>query len=93
MTQTIDTATLEHRRRRAYYRATHRGTKELDWLVGKFATARLPGMNEDEITVFEKFLVVHEPVMHAWIMAHEPVDVPEFRGIVGDLRVFHKLGE
>ena len=34
----------ETRRRRAAYRACHRGTKEMDWILGRFAEAALPAM-------------------------------------------------
>jgi len=36
---------LDASRRRALYRAEHRGTKELDWLLGRFARAELGGKN------------------------------------------------
>ena len=32
------------RRRRAAYRASHRGTKEMDLILGRYAVARLPDM-------------------------------------------------
>ena len=35
---------IEIRRRRAAYRACHRGTKEMDLILGRFAVARLPDM-------------------------------------------------
>ena len=36
---------LRMRRRRALYRATHRGSKEMDFLLGRFAEQTLDGMN------------------------------------------------
>ena len=30
---------VERRRRRAVYRACHRGTKEMDWILGRFRAA------------------------------------------------------
>ena len=47
---------LEIRRRRAAYRASHRGTKELDIVLGRYAAARLAAMTEDELGRFERFL-------------------------------------
>ena len=35
---------VETRRRRAAYRACHRGTKEMDWILGRFADSALPAM-------------------------------------------------
>ena len=89
--EAIKPAPLELRRRRALYRATHRGTKELDWLVGRFIEARLPIMSESEMDLVERFLTVPDPELHAWIMTPQRFDRGEFSGIVDDLRVFHKM--
>jgi antitoxin CptB len=58
---------IEIRRRRAAYRAAHRGTKEMDWLLGRYATARLDTMDEDALTVFERVLSLPDPQLQGWI--------------------------
>lgn len=85
------TDTLDIRRRRAAYRAAHRGTKEMDWLLGKFATARLDSMDEAALTEFENLLAAPDPELQHWIM--EPSSTPDDRyaALVKELRVFHKL--
>jgi antitoxin CptB len=93
MTQTATTSPIEHRRRRALYRATHRGTKELDWLVGRYAEARLPTMTDAEMDLFEQFLAVPDPELHAWIMKPETLDGSAFREVIHALRAYHKMGE
>ena len=45
---------LGMRRRRALWRATHRGSKEMDFLLGRYAEQTLDGMNAAEIAVFER---------------------------------------
>jgi antitoxin CptB len=82
---------LEHRRRRALFRAKHRGTKELDWLVGKYADAHLDAMSEADLTLFEKFLVMPDPDLHAWLMEPVPMGGSEFAGLVAAMRAFHGL--
>ena len=47
---------LGMRRRRALWRATHRGSKEMDFLLGRFAEQSLDGMNAAEIAVFERLI-------------------------------------
>ena len=47
---------LELRRRRAAYRAAHRGTKEMDWLLGRYGAAHLDAMSEAELATFEQLL-------------------------------------
>ena len=89
--ETMTTGSMDHRRRRALYRATHRGTKELDWLVGRYAEARLPAMPEEGMDVFERFLTIADPELHAWILAPGQLDQSAFLGIVQDIRTFHGL--
>ena len=83
---------IEVRRRRAVWRAGHRGTKELDLLVGRFADAHLAAMGEVELARFEAFLAVSEPQLQAWLLAPEPgANETEFADIVTAIRTFHGL--
>lgn len=74
------------RRRRAIYRAQHRGTKELDIVMSRFAEARVAAMTADEMTLFERFLVLPEPQIYDWVMKGEPVSDPAFAALVADVR-------
>jgi antitoxin CptB len=58
---------LEIRRKRALYRANHRGTKELDLILGRYASERLPGMDEARLTAFEEFLALPDTDIDQWI--------------------------
>jgi antitoxin CptB len=58
---------LEIRRKRALYRASHRGTKELDLILGRYARARLPGMDEVGLAEFERLLAFPDPDIDLWI--------------------------
>jgi antitoxin CptB len=91
MIETMTEGSLEHRRKRAFYRATHRGTKELDWLIGRYAEVRLPELAGPSMDLFEKFLTIQDPELHAWIMTPERLDQPIFEGIVNEIRTFHGL--
>lgn len=85
---------IEVRRRRAAWRAGHRGTKELDLLVGRFAEARLSGMSEAALDHFERFLAANDPEIQSWLLG--PVSgagaAAEFADVVADIRKFHGLG-
>lgn len=84
---------LEIRRRRALWRANHRGTKELDLLVGGYAEKHLDSMSEPELTQFEIFLMAQEPALQsALLCAQAPQDIePELQGFVTAIRAFHGL--
>jgi antitoxin CptB len=77
---------LEVRRRRAIYRAQHRGTRELDIVMGRFAEQRVARMSADEMGLFEQFLALPEPQLYDWIMKGAPVADAEFSAMVVDVR-------
>jgi antitoxin CptB len=77
---------LEVRRRRAIYRAQHRGTKELDIVMGRYAVQRVAEMSADEMGVFERFLALPEPQLDAWVMKGAPVADAAFAALVVEVR-------
>lgn len=80
---------LEIRRKRALYRAHHRGTKELDLVLGRYASERVPTMDEARLAAFEQFLALPDPEIDQWLRGG---NAPEgIAGAVADLRVFHKF--
>jgi antitoxin CptB len=84
---------IEVRRRRAAWRAGHRGTKELDLLVGRFAVERLPNMSGADLDRFERFLAENDPKIQGWLLGPLPPSdaTGEFAGLVADIRRFHGL--
>jgi antitoxin CptB len=61
------TEDLGLRRKRLLYRASHRGTKEADLLIGTFAARHLPGMGGPEIDAFEALLQYEDAKLVRWI--------------------------
>jgi antitoxin CptB len=82
---------LENRRRRAAWRASHRGTRELDLLIGRFAAARLNTMDEAALSEFERFLAVAEPVLQNWLLSPTAPTTDDFDILIGDVRRFNGL--
>lgn len=58
---------LEIRRKRLRYRAWHRGTKELDLLLGTFADSHLADMEETELEAFEVLCNLPETILYRWV--------------------------
>lgn len=81
---------LDTRRRRASYRAHHRGTKEMDVLMGRYADARLAAFSSDELVRFETFLSLPDPLLQAWVFS-DRAEGGEFNDLIADMRVFHRL--
>lgn len=82
---------LETRRRRAAFRANHRGTKEMDWLLGKYADVHLAAMSVTELKLFETLLEMPDPDLQSWILEPTPVAGTDIAPLIAALRSFHKL--
>ncbi|MGD9804560.1 MAG: succinate dehydrogenase assembly factor 2 [Hyphomicrobiaceae bacterium] len=82
---------LDTRRRRAAYRANHRGTKEMDWLLGRYGEARLDTMSEAELADFERLIALPDPDLQTWIMSGEARTQNDLTDLVGRIRAFHGL--
>lgn len=61
------------RRRRLMWRASHRGTKEMDLVIGGFAAARVPAMSLAELDEFERIIAREDTELTAWIIGRAPV--------------------
>ena len=85
------TTPLDPRRRRALYRAKHRGTKEMDWLLGRYAEARLGAMAETELDAFEPLLALPDPELQVWLMTGSGYAGSAFTPLIDRIRSFHGL--
>ena len=73
MPQAANEDDLDIRRKRLAYRANHRGTKEMDILVGGFANAALGRLTEEELALFEALLEVPDQDLYNMIVADAPI--------------------
>jgi antitoxin CptB len=87
----VMTDDMEIRRRRAAYRAAHRGTKEMDFVLGRYAAAHLAAMTPAELDDFERLLAVPDPVITEWFSLGSKPDEAAFAGLIAVLRTFHGL--
>ncbi|MFP3921288.1 MAG: succinate dehydrogenase assembly factor 2 [Dichotomicrobium sp.] len=86
MPERIDPQAL---RRRIQYRASHRGTKEMDILLGHFAAAALDGMTEGEMALFEQMLALPDPDIDSWIRGGAPPEI--YADLIERIRKFHRF--
>ena len=81
----IEPTDLEARRRRAKFRAWHRGMKEMDLLLGGYADAHVNQMDAEDLTTFEVLMEVLDRDLFKWFTGEGPVpaeyDTPLFRTI------------
>ena len=69
------------RRQRLKFRSWHRGTREMDLLLGSFADAHLAGFTPEELSQYEAIMEQSDPDLYNWIMGSEPLP-PEKDGDV-----------
>ena len=48
------------------YRATHRGAKELDILLGNFVKKYIEKFNDNELQDLEKLLFIEDEIIYNW---------------------------
>lgn len=89
--RTFMTDDVETRRRRAAYRACHRGTKEMDWILGRYAQAVLAGMDVVRLGLFERMLALPDPDLQDMVMHPELRPAGEFAEFIAGIREFHGL--
>jgi antitoxin CptB len=58
---------LDIRRRRLHFRVWHRGMREVDLLLGRFADATIADLDESELASFEALLAIPDPQVLAWV--------------------------
>lgn len=56
------------RRNRLLYRSRHRGTKEMDVLLGSFAERHIGGFSESELDQYEALLAESDPDLLNWCL-------------------------
>lgn len=61
----------ENRRKRLKFRAWHRGTREMDLLLGSFADRHIMNFTEDQVREFETLLELSDPDLYNWISGQE----------------------
>lgn len=79
---------LAIRLRRLRFRAWHRGTREMDLILGPYADARLPEMTAEELDRFEALMEENDPELLAWITGVETPRADADHALIASLLAF-----
>lgn len=86
-----DTAPVpDARRRKLGFRCWHRGTREMDLLLGRFADAHLADMSEEEVAALEYLADAPDPELFGWIAETKPVPRNYDTPMLAAIRAFHR---
>lgn len=84
--------TIENKRKRLIFRSWHRGTREMDLIMGSFADQNIPQMAEDDLALYDDILQHPDPDLYSWITGKE--DVPaNYANAVLDQLIAHRPHE
>jgi antitoxin CptB len=80
---------LDLRRRKLLFRAWHRGMREMDLIMGRFADAILDRLSESELAEFEHLIELPDRDLLAWITGEETPPASNDGALFRKLRDFH----
>ncbi len=78
------------RRRRLRYRAWHRGTREMDLVLGPFADAHVDALDGPELDRLEALLDEEDTDLLKWVMSQEPAPECADTELLGQI-IAHRL--
>jgi antitoxin CptB len=85
---TNPTPMLDVERRRLLWRATHRGIKEMDLIVGGYAEQHLARMEAQDLKVFAAILEIPDQLLLSWATQQEPIPDDQKSKMLDDVLAF-----
>ncbi|MGO4666996.1 succinate dehydrogenase assembly factor 2 [Bosea sp. 2YAB26] len=82
-------ADLDPRRRKILFRAWHRGMRETDLIMGRFADAEIGTLSDAELDEFEQLIEVLDRDLLSWITGEAEVPVNYDTAVFRRLKAFH----
>lgn len=79
---------LAMRRRRLRYRAWHRGTREMDLVLGPYADAHAEGLDAGELDRLENLMDEEDTDLLKWVMGQEPAPARVDRALLDAIIAF-----
>lgn len=80
---------LDERRKRLLFRSWHRGIREADLILGRFADKHIADLRDDELVQYERLLELQEHDLVAWVTGQSQVPQAEDTAMFRRLRDFH----
>ena len=72
-------------RKKILFRSWHRGTKEMDLILGTYADNNLSNMSYDELMHFQSFLNLSDPDLYKWLISEEKNYSEEYKDLIEDI--------
>lgn len=80
---------LDGRRKRLLFRSWHRGMREMDLVLGRFADAQIAALSDQDLDEYERWLEVPDLTIFNWVNGSQPTPAEFDTALFRRLREFH----
>jgi len=92
MTQTMRTSHgLDPRRKRLLYLCWHRGTREMDIILGRFANAQIATLDDSSLAQLEQLVQLPDQQLYAAFTGSGPIDAAYQTELFGCIKAHNAL--
>jgi antitoxin CptB len=82
---------LDDRRKRLLFRCWHRGTREMDLILGRFADSEIATLTDDELSELERMIEIPDPDFYAAVIGSQPVPPEAAGALFARIKAFRGL--
>ena len=82
---------LDDRRKRLLFRCWHRGTREMDLILGRFADAEIANLPDDELAQLERLIEVPDPDLYAAVTGDKALPPELASGLFDRIKSFRAV--
>jgi antitoxin CptB len=79
---------LDDRRKRLLFRCWHRGTREMDLILGRFVDSEIATLGSDELDELERLIEVPDPDLYAAVTGDRPLAPELSTALFARIRAF-----
>ncbi len=80
---------LDPRRRRLLFRSWHRGIREMDLILGRFADAHIATLSDADLDTYERLIELPDPDLLGWVTGEFQTPAELDTALFRRLRDFH----
>ncbi len=82
---------LDDRRKRLLFRCWHRGTREMDLILGRFADAEIGNLSDSELDRLEQLIELPDPDLYAALTGDKPLGTEYASALFERIKAFRAV--
>jgi antitoxin CptB len=83
---------LNERQRRLLFRSWHRGIRETDLVLGRFADAHIADLSDRDMDIYERLLDVPDHDLYVWVTGEASIPDEHSSDLLDRIIGFHNAG-